>query len=253
MAVVGDAPASRVRQLAEKYFGDWRVGNSSSPTSSTSSVAPPRLVGSAAPTARPSTPPERLIAAERGGPLVLKAFYRPAGDSQDAVAVDAAADVLSVGRSSRLYKALVLPRLALAAGCSAAIPGDLRPCASLLSAVPAPGVDLEDVDEALTRAVLSLAADGPSDRELERAKKGARASLYAAARSNHGMASLLATCAGERGTWRALLTDLAALEDLKASDVEAAAGRVFAADGNGATAWARPAAERVDFADVLIS
>ena len=113
VAVVGDAPASRVRQLAEKYFGDWKV-DSSTP------VAPPRLVGSAAPTARPATPPERLVAAERGGPLVLKAFYRPAGDSPEAVAVDAAADVLSGGRSSRLYRALVLPRLALAAGCAAA-------------------------------------------------------------------------------------------------------------------------------------
>ena len=47
--------------------------------------------------------------------------------------------------------------------------------------------------------------------------------------------------------------DIVCLQELKASDVEAAAGRVFAADGNGATAWARPAAERVDFADVLIS
>ena len=183
----------------------------------------------------------------------MKAYYRPAGDAPDAVAVDAAADVLSGGRSSRLYKSLVLPRLALAAGCVAAVPGDLRPSVSLLSAVPAPGVDLEDVDEALTRAALALAADGPTDKELERTRKGARAALYAAARSNQGMASLLATSAGERGTWRALLTDLASLEELKASDVEAAAGRVFAADGNGATAWARPAAERVDFADVLIS
>ena len=256
VAVVGDAPAARVRQLAEKYFGDWRVDSSSTSSPSSphpSSIAPPRLVGSAAPTARPTTPPERLIAAERGGPLVLKAYYRPAGDSPDAVAVDAAADVLSGGRSSRLYKSLVLPRLALTAGCSAAIPGDLRPCASLLSAVPSPGVDLEDVDKALTRAALALAADAPTDTELERARKGARAALYAAARSNHGMATLLATNAGERGTWRALLTDLAALENLKAADVEAAAGRVFAADGNGATAWAKPAAERVDFADVLIS
>ena len=248
VAVVGDAPASRVRQLAEKYFGDWRAD-----AGPPAPVAPPRLVGSAAPTARPPAPPERLVAAERGGPLVLKAFYRPAGDSPDAVAVDAAADVLSGGRSSRLYKSLVLPRLALSAGCAAAVPGDLRPSASLLSAVPAPGVDLEAVDEALTRAALALAADGPSAKELERTRKGARAALYAAARSNHGMASLLATNAGERGTWRALLTDLAALEGLRAADVEAAAGRVFAADGNGATAWARPAAERVDFADVLIS
>ena len=167
-------------------------------------------------------------------------------------AVDAAAAVLSGGRSARLYRALVDAGLALAASAAAAAPGDLRPCVSLLQAVPVPGVAVEKVDAALTAAALRLAADGPTPAELARAKKGARLGLASRARSNGAMASLLASVAGDRGTWRGVLADLAAVDALTAADVEAAAGAVFAAEDNCATAWALPAAERVELGDALI-
>lgn len=243
VAVVGDASPARVRSLAEKYFGSWAPG-----------VAPPaRAVGSAAPAARPTPPPPRLESAERGGPVVLQAYYRPASDAPNAAAVDAACEVLGGGRSSRLHTTLVRAGLALAAGAAPALPGDLRPCAVLLQAVPAPGVAMERVDGALAGAARALAADGPTGGELARLKKAARAGMYAAARSNASLASLLAGTASERGDWRALLADAAAVDALTAADVEAAAGAVFAADDNCAAAWALPAAEVVGLGDVLIS
>jgi len=243
VAVVGDAPPARVRTLAEKYFGSWEPG-----------VPPPRRsVGSSAATARPAPPPPRLESAERGGPVVLQAYYRPASDAPDAAAVDAACEVLSGGRSSRLHAALVRAGLALAAGAAPALPGDLRPCAVLLQAVPAPGVAMERVDAALAGAARALAADGPTDAELARLKKAARAGLYGAVRSNAALASLLAGTASERGDWTALLADAAAVDALTAAGVESAAGAVFAADANCAAAWALPAAEVTGLGDAFIA
>ena len=135
----------------------------------------------------------------------------------------------------------------------AAFPGDKRPCAALLYAVPGQGVDVEAVDAALSRQALALAADPVAARELIRARKAGLAGLYGTARSGPGLASLLAASAVARGTWAGLLDDLAAADGLTAADVEAAAGRVFAADGNCASAWAVPAADRVTTAPVLIA
>lgn len=243
IAVVGDAPPSRVRTLAERYFGAWDP-----PTPPL-----PRVTGAGARPARPAVAPARAITAERGGPLILQAYYRPADDDASAPAIDIAADILASGRSGRLYRALVEPGLALAVGAAAAVPGDLRPCAALLQAVPTPGIPLDRVDAALAGAALRLAGDGATSAELARAKKGARLSLADRARSNGAMAALLAAVAGDRGTWKGVLADLRDIEALTPADVETAAGAVFAADGNAATAWALPAAERVDVGDVSIA
>ena len=243
IAVVGDTSPSRVRTLAERHFGAW----------SPASPPLPRVTGAGARPARPPAPPPRAVTAERGGPLVLQAYYRPSDDDAAAPAIDIAADILASGRSGRLYRALVEPGLALAVGAAAAVPGDLRPCAALLQAVPTPGVPLDKVDAALAGAALRLAADGPTSAELARAKKGARLALADRARSNGVMAALLASVAGDRGTWKGVLADLRDIEALTPADVEAAAGAVFASDGNTAAAWALPAAERVDVGDVSIA
>ena len=79
IAVVGDARPDRVRALAEKYFGGWAAPEARDP-------AP----GSSAPPARPAAPPPRLVSAERAGPLVMQAYYRPPDTHPDAIAIEAA-------------------------------------------------------------------------------------------------------------------------------------------------------------------
>jgi predicted Zn-dependent peptidase len=241
IAVVGDASPARVRALAERYFGGWDSGGV---------VAPPP--SSPAPTARPADPVPRVTAADRAGPLVMQAYYRPSDANPAlAAAVEAACGVLHGSRSARLYRSLVLPGVALGAQAVAAFPGDKRPCATLLAATPAAGVDPDIVADALAREGLRLAADGPTADEVSRVRRTGLVSLYSAFRSNAGLAGALAAAAAAKGTWRALLDEVTAADGVDGRAIGDAAGSVFAADGNCTTGVVEAAAERVTIAPAL--
>ncbi len=80
-------------------------------------------------------------------------------------------DLLSGSRTSRLYKNLVQSGQAISASFTPTYPSDKHACASLMYAVPAPGVSLSDMEQQL-RAQLRDLADGEiNDRELQRIKK----------------------------------------------------------------------------------
>ncbi|MHB8992376.1 MAG: M16 family metallopeptidase, partial [Chloroflexota bacterium] len=80
-----------------------------------------------------------------------------------------------MGRSSRLYRALVDGGLASSAGSSFVLSKD--PYLFGIDATPRPGVSLEDVERAAFQEVEKLQQFGVSQEELDRALKQARAQL----------------------------------------------------------------------------
>jgi len=246
IAVVGDASPARVRALAERYFGGWEDQSSGPGGPTTPTTSPPSTTLL---TARPPDPVPRVTAADRAGPLVLQAYYRPGdGDPAFTASIEAACAILHGTRSARLYTSLIMPGVALAAQAVPAFPGDKHPCATLLAATPGAGVDPDICSDALAREVLRLAADGPTPAEMDRVHRAGLVSLYSSVRSNAGLAGALAGAAAAKGTWRALLDEVAAADGLGRGDVEDAAGRVFATDGNCTTGVVEAAAARVTIA-----
>ena len=237
IAVVGDASPARVRALAERYFGGWE------------NLGASIFTAQAPVSARPVDPVPRMTTADRAGPLVMHAYYRPGdGDPAFAAAVEAACAILYGTRSARLYTSLVLPGVALNAQAIPAFPGDKHPCAALLAATPSAGVDPDIVSDALAREVLRLAADGAAAEELSRVRRAGLVSLYSSVRSNAGLAGAFASAAAAKGTWRALIEEIAAADGVDGRAIEDAAGRVFAADGNCTTGVVEAAAARVTIA-----
>ena len=137
---------------------------------------------------------ERRVVVQRQAelPIVYLAYHVPSGASADAPALDVLSTVLSGGRASRLYRALVSDgQIALEAG------GDytffmLDPYLFWFWATPLPGQKPETVEAALLAQMERLKTDPVNDEELRRAKNQIEAELVFAQDSVYQRATQLA-------------------------------------------------------------
>ena len=146
--------------------------------------------GGAIPAVRPVEPPqegERRVVVQRPGPLphFYALYHAPAADSPDVFPLMVLDAVLggagglgmgngaSLGRSSRLYRALVETELASSASCGFGLMRD--PYLFSLSVGLRPNVTLAEVERVAFKQIDHLRDGVPSDEEMARALKGLRA------------------------------------------------------------------------------
>src|SRR5690606_23012665 len=129
---------------------------------------------------------------DQAQPFVFVGYHRPSAYHADDPAYQVLTDVLSNGRTSRLYRALVESELALQADVISAFPGEKYPSLFVLYGVPSQGVDPREVETALAEVLDEVVADGITEEELERAKTRAHAGLVSGLASNLGLAVALA-------------------------------------------------------------
>lgn len=199
--------------------------------------------GGTIPTVRsvePAQEGERRVIVRRPGPLphFLTAYHAPAVGSPDvfplmvldailsgAGAMGMSGGGASLGRSSRLYRALVETELASSASSGFGLMRD--PYLFSLSAGLRPGVAIEEVERVAFAAIDRLRDELPSDEEMARALKGLRAQF---AYASEGVTSI-AYWLGSLGTihthtlYDEFLDRLAAVT---AADVQGVARRYLA-------------------------
>jgi len=152
LALAGDLDADRAFDLAEKYFGELPAGPAVSPVR-----AEAKLEASA-----------NLVLEDRVElPRLYISWHSPAMFADGDAELDIVADVLSHGKTSRLYKTLVYDRR-IATDVSAyqqsrEIAGQFQ-----IICTAAAGVALTELHSAILTAVADLAATGPTVTELER-------------------------------------------------------------------------------------
>lgn len=146
--------------------------------------------GGEIPAVRPVEPPqegERRVVVRRPGPLphFMALYHAPAANSPDVFPLMVLDAVLggagglgmgngaSLGRSSRLYRALVETELASSAGCGFGLMRD--PYLFSLSAGVRPNVDIAEVERVALEQIDRLRDEPASDEEMARAMKGLRA------------------------------------------------------------------------------
>jgi predicted Zn-dependent peptidase len=157
LSIVGDVSAEVAFAKAATYFGGQPAGK-----------------GSPAPPADPLPPLSGLPRAEATADVPADAVYLtwrlPARDEVAFDAADLAFTVLGHGQTSRLHRALVRTG-ELAESASATTMGLIGGNSfGFASARARDGVSPERLEEALVSEVDRLAADGPTDTELRRAK-----------------------------------------------------------------------------------
>ncbi len=141
---------------------------------------------------------------------------------------DAITDILSIGRTSRLYRSLVRDKkLATIAGGFSGFPGEKYPNVFLFYAFPAPGHTNEECEEAIDEEIERLKTELVDEETLKKLKTRARASLIRQLNSNQGMAFQLAAYEALRGSWRSLFEQLDEINAVTAEDIKHIANEYF--------------------------
>ncbi|MEE2840406.1 MAG: pitrilysin family protein [Acidobacteriota bacterium] len=217
IAVVGDVYADEVRSLAETYFG--RIPGRPKPDP-VETVEPPQLG-------------ERSIVMKAPAqPSVLFGYHKPSIHHPDEVVFDAISDILGSGRTSRLYRSLVVDqRIATRASAFHGFPGSKYPGLFTFSATPSRGHTNQECIEAIDAEIERLKTDLVSDVELERAKTRSQAGLIRALASNRGLARQLTFYEVVTGDWRNLFKQLDELNRVTSQNIQRVAREYFTDTG----------------------
>jgi predicted Zn-dependent peptidase len=213
VTLVGDVKAAEALPLVEKYLG--------------------RLPARPAPEAlRTIEPPQRaerqVILRETAQPFFLEGYHRPATTHPDDAIYDVISDLMSSGRTSRLYRSLVRDKkIAAQAGGFNGFPGTKYPNLFVFLAVPTPGHTPAEVRDAIREEIERLKTEDVTDEELEMVKTRAKANLIRRLDSNQGLAMQLAMAQARYGDWRELFRQVDRLEDVAKEDIRRVANATF--------------------------
>ncbi|MDX2231951.1 MAG: pitrilysin family protein [Leptolyngbyaceae cyanobacterium bins.349] len=213
IAIVGDVNPTDVKRLANVYFGRYKAG----PKPPQVTVVEP-----------PQTAPREVTLQLKSQPWYLEGYHTPAMRDPNSVLYDMIGDLLSSGRTSRLYKSLVeTKQIALNAQGFTGFPGNKHPNLMLFYALTAPGHTVEEVGTALRAEIERLKTEPVSTVELERVKTQARAGLLRSLDANMGMAQALLEYEVKTGDWRNLFKQLDLIAKVTPADIQRAAQTAF--------------------------
>lgn len=205
VVLVGDLDPAKVKRVAERYFGRIRGGSKPDPLR----AIEPKQLG------------ERRITIEFDAePRIAIAYHVPAMLHPDSYPIDALAEILGTGRTSRLYKK-VFEELQLT---SSPPHVDARVGSRLgrllvITAEPRHPHTVEEVENAIYEVIEELKKEPPTEREMQRLRNQIDAEIVRAMGSNLGMAFRLAIHTALTGDWRSCLTEVEKQKKVKAEDI----------------------------------
>jgi len=216
-AIVGDVNADDVIQMAEKYFGKIPARPNPPPVE----TVEPKQLGE-----------RRVKVVEQAQPFVIMAYHKPAISHPDNAVFDAITDLLSSGRTSRLYRKMIRDeRISISVGAIPGYPGDKYPNLFLFYSFPAQGHTNTENEAAILAEIERLKAEPVSDDELKKVKTLAKAGFIRSLRSNTGLAQALCEHEFLLGDWRELFKSLEQIERVTAEDIQRVA-RAYFVDSN---------------------
>jgi predicted Zn-dependent peptidase len=188
-----------------------------------------------APALRTVEPPQgaakRVVLTDPAQPQLLVSYHRTAVTHPDDPVYEAIDDVLTAGRASRLYRALVRDqKLAVEVQSFSGLPGEKYPNLWSVLASPAGGVTGERVLQAITAELERLAREDVTDAELARFRARARATLLRSLGSNQGLATALAHYQTLYGDWRELFRELDRFNRVSKADIRRVAKATMTPD-----------------------
>jgi predicted Zn-dependent peptidase len=213
VAVAGDVKAAQILPVLEKYFG--RLLASSKPDETVT-------------TEPPQNSERKVVLKETSQPLYLEGYHRPDYRSKDDAVYDAITDLMSEGRTSRLYRALVRDKkiAAFSAGFSG-LPGTKYPHLFAFYAFPLPGHTTQEVADAIHVEIEKLKTEDISDDELRMIKTRAKANLIRGLDDNEGLATQLAIYQTRYGDWRELFHSVDRIDKVTKADIRRVANETF--------------------------
>ncbi len=213
VAVAGDIKAAEAMPILEKYFS--------------------RLPARPQPDERTTTEPpqdseRKVVLKEHAQPLYLEGYHRPDYRSKDDAVFDAITDLMSEGRTSRLYRALVRDKkiASFSAGFTG-MPGTKYPHLFAFYAFPLPGHTTQEVADAIHVEIDKLKKEDITDDELKMIKTRSKANLIRGLADNEGLATQLAIYQTRYGDWRELFKSVDRIDQVSKADIRRIANADF--------------------------
>src|SRR5208337_2197643 len=213
VAVAGDIHAAQAMPMLEKYFG--RLPTRPQPDETT--------------TAEPPQNSERKVTLkDRSQPIYIEGYHRPDYRSKDDAVFDAISDLMSEGRTSRLYRSLVRDKkIASFSQGLTGYPGVKYPHLFAFLAVPLPGHSPQEMADAIHAEIDRLKKEDITDDELKMIKTRSKANLIRGLADNEGLATQLATYQTRYGDWRELFKSVERIDQVTKADIRRVANEVF--------------------------
>lgn len=213
IAIVGDVKPAEAWPVIEQYFG--RLSKAPRPE--------------ALRTVEPKQIAERtVVLRETSQPLYMEGYHRPAATHPDSAIYDVISMLMSSGRTSRLYRALVRDKkIAAAAAGFNGFPGEKYPSVFTFYGVTTPGHTPDEVAEAIHVEIERLQTEDVPADELQSVKTRVKAELVRGLASNNGLALNLANYQTLYGDWRDLFREVERIDKVTAADVKRVAAETF--------------------------
>ncbi|MGO9126744.1 MAG: M16 family metallopeptidase [Terriglobales bacterium] len=213
VTVVGDVKASEAMPMIEKYFG--RIPSHPRPDERTT-------------TEPPQNSERRVVLHDQSQPIYLEGYHRPDYRDPDDAVYDAIADLMSEGRTSRLYRALVRDqKIASSSAGFTGVPGIKYPHLFGFYAVPLPGHKPDEMAAAIHAEIDKLKKEDISDDELKMIKTRSKANLIRSLDSNSGLAFELGLNQARYDDWRELFREVDRIDKITKADIRRVANKTF--------------------------
>jgi predicted Zn-dependent peptidase len=213
IALVGDLDPAQVMPIVERYFG--QLPAKSKPAELT--------------TVEPQQNSVREVKLhDMAQPFYVEGYHRPSYLDPDDAVYDAITDIMSNGRTSRMYRSLVRDQqIAAAAAGFSGFPGTKYAHLFAFYGVPVPGHTNQEIQKAIQEQITKLKTQDVTDEELQMFKTRTKADLIRGLDSNTGLAQQLAIYQTRYGDWRELFRYLDKVDKVTKADIRRVANKVF--------------------------
>jgi predicted Zn-dependent peptidase len=212
VTVVGDVKAADAMPIIERYFG--RIPARPAPE-------PLRI----------QEPPQEALRTvllhDRSQPIYVEGYHRPNFRDPDDAAYDVLSDLLSKGRTSRLYRSLVRDKRIAIAAQGGSFPGSKYPSLFFFFAAPSQGHTAEDMAAPIHEEIEKLKTQYVTDEELLSIKTRAKADLIRGLGNDQGLAFQLGEYQALYGDWRELFKQIEEIEKVTKEDIRRVANKTF--------------------------
>jgi predicted Zn-dependent peptidase len=215
VAVVGDVDPGQILQWAHAYLGPIPAG------------ARPPPVRAVEPEQRGERRVEVVYDAE---PILRIGWKVPSIHHPDAPALSVLASLLTGGRSSRLYRRMILDDRVASSVTSTTEPGQRFPGLFVVEATPLSPHSPDGLERVVYEELAILAEEGPEETELQRVRNQLEAGEVRRLRSNFGLGLQLVGSATLFGDWRRTFAWSEELGKVTTEDIQRVVKRYFRRD-----------------------
>lgn len=206
IGVTGDVTKEQLQRVAEKYFSGIREGMRNNPVVATET---------------PQTGTKEVTLFEESQPWLIMGYHCPASSHRDYLKFELLNYILTNGRSSRLYKKLVIDeKSALAVASFVGYPGSKYPGLYLILTIPGGGKTNADMEKVIFEEIEKLVKEPVSAEELLSAKNRLKQEKINTLSNNSGLLMELLSSEVLQGSWSKTFDTLEELEKITSEDIQ---------------------------------